>query len=93
MSLSASSYKTARGKRVQVPFVVNGPAKVTLTVKRGKRVVAKLSTTMRKAGRGRLTWNGEINRKLAHRGVYKIIVQAVSPSRVSAFDAGTLRIT
>lgn len=51
----------------------------------------QLSKTIRKAGR--LTWNGEINRKLVPRGVYKIIVQAVSPSGVAAYDAGALPIS
>jgi hypothetical protein len=93
VSLSAASFRAARGKRVQVPFVLNGPAKLTLTVLRGKRVVAKLTTTRRRGGRGRLTWNGYIKRQLAPRGAYKIIVRAVSPDGATARDAATLRIT
>jgi anti-sigma28 factor (negative regulator of flagellin synthesis) len=34
--LSAIRFRTVRGKRVQLPFVLSGPAKVTLTVLRGK---------------------------------------------------------
>ena len=90
--LSAVSFRAARGKRLQVPFVLSGPAKVTLTVLRGKRVVAELSTTRRKAGRGWLTWNGKIKRKLAPRGAYKIMVRAVSPAGASVRDAATVRI-
>ncbi|HEV2724547.1 MAG TPA: hypothetical protein VGV10_07925, partial [Thermoleophilaceae bacterium] len=92
VSLSAAHFRAARGKRVQVPFVLSGPAKVTLTVLRGNRVVAKLSTTRRRAGRGLLTWNGKIKRKLAPRGRYKIKVRAVSAAGAAALDAAKLRI-
>jgi hypothetical protein len=91
--LSAPSFKSIRGKHVQVPFVLSGAAKVTLTVLRGKKLVAKLSTVLSKAGRGRITWNGKIKRTLAPRGVYKLVVIAVSPAGASARDAGTVRIT
>ncbi len=91
--LSAGSFAAAHGRRVQVSFVLSGPAKVTVTVLRAKRVVAKLTTTRRKAGRGWLTWNGKIKRNFAPRGVYKIMLRAVSPARTSASDAGALRIT
>jgi hypothetical protein len=93
VSLSAVGFRAARGKPVQVSFVLSGPAKVTLTVLRGKRVVAKLSTTRPKAGRGRLTWNGKIKGRLAPRGTYNIIVRAVSPTGASARVAATGRIT
>jgi Ice-binding-like/Bacterial Ig-like domain len=93
VSLSATSFTAARGKRVQMPFILSGPAKVTLIVLRGKKVIAKLSTTLRKAGRGSLTWNCKIKHKLAPRGVYKITVRAVSPTGSSARDTATLRIT
>jgi hypothetical protein len=93
VALSAAIFTAARGKRVQVPFVLSGPGKVTLTVLRGKRVVAKLSTTLRKAGRGWLTWNGKINGKLAPRGTYRIIVLAVSPAGASTRKTATVHIT
>jgi Ice-binding-like/Bacterial Ig-like domain len=93
LSLSAARYSAARGTRVQVPFLLSGPAKVTLTVLRGKKVVARLSTIRRKAGRGSLTWDGKIKGKLAPRGAYKIIVRVVSRSGASARVAATLRIT
>jgi hypothetical protein len=91
--LSAGSFEAARGERVKVPFVLNGPAKVTLTVLRGKRLVAKRSTTCKNAGRCSLTWNGRIKHKLAGRGTYKIKVRAVSPAGTSARDAAKVRIT
>jgi hypothetical protein len=93
VSLSAARFRAARGKHVQMRFVLNGAAKVTLTVLRGKTVIAKLSTTLRKAGRGSLTWNGKIKRLLAARGVYKITVQALSPAGASAHATATVRIT
>ncbi len=90
--MTVAGYRAARGKRVRMRFVLSAPAKVTLTVLRGKKVVAKLSTTRRTSGRGSLTWNGRIKRKLAPRGAYKIIVRAVSPVGATARDTATLRI-
>jgi hypothetical protein len=78
---------------VQVRFLLDGPAKVTLTILRGTRVVAKLSTTCRAAGRGSLTWDGKINLKFAPRAVYTIRVRAVSPAGDSAHETATVRIT
>jgi hypothetical protein len=93
MWLSAVSFRASRGKPMQVSFVLSGPAKVTLTVSRGKRVVAKLSTMRPKAGRGSLTWNGKIKGKLAPRGSYNVMVRAVSPAGASARDVATVHIT
>jgi hypothetical protein len=78
---------------VQVPFVLNGPATVTLTILRGTRVVAKLSSTRLAAGRGFLTWNGKIKLKLAPKAAYTIMVRAVSPVGASAHEAATVHIT
>jgi Ice-binding-like/Bacterial Ig-like domain len=93
LRLPAASFSGARGNPVHVPFVLNGPAKVTLTVLRGTRVVAKLSTTRLAAGRGSLTWNGKIKLKLAPRAAYTIMVRAVSPAGASAHKTATARIT
>jgi hypothetical protein len=93
LRLSAASFSGARGNHVRVRFVLNGPAKVTLTVLRGTRVVAKLSTTRLAAGRGSLTWNGKIKRKFAPRATYKIMLRAVSPAGASAHETATARIT
>ena len=92
MWLSATSYRAGRGKPVLVSFVLSAPAKVTLTVLRGKRVLATVSTTRRKAGLGKLVWNGKIKHKLAPVGVYKISVRAVSAAGASASAATTVRI-
>jgi hypothetical protein len=93
LRLSAAIYKDARGRRVQVRFVLNGPARVTLTVLRGKRVVATLSTTRREAGHGLLTWSGKIRKAPASKGSYKIMMRAVSPAGALARAAAALRIT
>lgn len=90
--LSSASLKTARGKPVKVSFVLNGPAKVTLTVMRGRKVVATRTTTRRAAGRGALTWNGRIRGRRAPRGTYKIRLRAISPVSSMASDSATLRI-
>jgi hypothetical protein len=83
VSLPASGVTTPRGNAVQVPFVLGGPGKVAMTVLRGHKVLVKLSVALRKAGHGRLTWNGRIKGKLAPSGTYKVIVQAVSPTGAS----------
>jgi hypothetical protein len=93
LRLSAARFSGARGNPVPVPFVLNGPATVTLTVLRGTRVVAKLSTTRRAAGRGLLTWNGKIKLKPAPRAAYTVMVRAVSPAGASAHKAAALRVT
>lgn len=93
VSLSAARFAAAHGKSVRVRFVLSGPAKLTLTVLHGKTTVAKLSATCGKAGRGWLTWNGKINRKLAPKGNYKVTMRAVAPSGKSAGDAASVVIT
>jgi hypothetical protein len=90
--LSAVGFRALRGHRVRVPFVLNGAAKVTLTVLRGKKVVARRTITRRTAGRGSIVWNAKIKRRLAPRGTYKVIVRAVSPIGASASDAARVRI-
>jgi hypothetical protein len=91
--LSAASYRADRGKRVQVSFVLSGPAKVTLTVLRRGTAVATLSATRRVAGRGSVTWNGRIKTKLAPRGTYRIMLRAAASAGASADDTATMRIT
>jgi hypothetical protein len=65
---------------------------VTLTVLKGKTMVAKLSVTCRKAGRGLVTWNGKIKRMFATSGDYKIVLRAVSPTGATARDGAMVRI-
>ena len=81
------------GKHVQVRVKLSAPAKLTLTVLRGKKVVATMTVAQRKAGNSTLTWNGKIKRGFAPRGVYSVVVSAVTPSGASASVKATLRIT
>ncbi len=92
VSLSRSRYKAVRGKRVRLAFRLSRRARVTITVLRGKRVVAKL-VGRRNAGRGSLTWNGKIKRRRASSGNYRIILRAVPAAGASARDSATLRLT
>jgi len=93
MWLWAPSFSATRGKRMRVSFVVSGQARVMLTVLRGQRVVAQLTSTLRLGGLDSLTWNGKIKQKFAPKGNYRIIVRAVSPTGVSATGRATARIT
>jgi hypothetical protein len=90
--LSAASYRAVRGRRLQMPFLVSGAAKVTLTVLRGKKVVATRSITRRKVGRSWLSWDVKINHRLAPTGDYKIMLRAVSPAGASAHAAATAHV-
>ena len=99
--LSGASFRVGHGRRLSVRFVLSGAADVSLTILRGKRVVARLRIAHRKAGHGHVTWNGKIKRwrngvtkwTLAPRATYKMIVRAVSASGTSASDSARLRIT
>ncbi len=91
--LSATSFRAARGKPVQVPFVLSGAAKVTMNVSRAKRVVAVVSVACSKPGRCRITWNGRIKGKLAPTGTYNITVRAVSSAGASPRDAAKVHVT
>jgi hypothetical protein len=89
----AAKFRFGHGHTLPMPFVLSRPAEVTVTVMRGNRVVAKMSTAPRNAGRGRLTWNGKTNGKFAARGIYRIVARAISPTDGSASDVATLWIT
>jgi hypothetical protein len=91
-SLPPATFKAAQGKPVRVSFVLKARSKVTLTVLRGKKVVAKLSKTFGKAGRVALTWNGKINGKPAPRGTYHVVIRAVSAAGAWARFGATVRI-
>jgi hypothetical protein len=92
LSLSGATFRTVRGRRTALPFAVSGPATVTITVIHRKRAIAKLRVVRRQAGRGSLTWNGRIGRKLAPRGTYRIVARATSPAGVSARDTAEVRV-
>lgn len=91
--LPVTSINATRGKRVHVPFVLSGPATLTLTVLRQGKIAAVVSTRRPNGGRGRLTWNGKIKNKAAPAATYKIVVQAVSPPGDTTHATATLHIT
>jgi Ice-binding-like/Bacterial Ig-like domain len=93
LTLSSATLAVKHGKRVQVRVALSNPAKLTLTVMRGKNVVARMTVAHRKAGHSVLTWNGKIKRGFASRGAYSIVVSAVTPFGASASAKTTLRIT
>jgi Ice-binding-like/Bacterial Ig-like domain/Collagen triple helix repeat (20 copies) len=93
LTLSPAKLAVKHGQHVQVRVALSNPAKLTLTVMRGKKVVATMTVAKRKAGHSVLTWNGKIKRKFAARGTYSVVVSAVTPSGVSASAKATLRIT
>jgi hypothetical protein len=91
--LSSAHYTDRHGKRVQVGFVLSAPAKLTMTVTHGKKVVERMTVTRTRAGRATFTWNAKMKRGFIPRGAYSILVSAVSPFGNSARSTATLRIT
>ena len=89
---SAPSYTGSAGTGVRIRFMLSGSATVTLTVLRGKTVVASLRSGPLKPGHGWLIWNGEIEHRLAPRGVYEFIMRAVSPDDALASETGTVHL-
>ena len=73
--------------------VLSNPAKLTLTVMRGKRVMATMIVAHRDAGQSVLTWNGKAKHGFAPRGVYLVVVKAVTTTGAAASAKATLRIT
>jgi hypothetical protein len=93
LSLPSSRLAVKHGVHVHVRVALSDPAKLTLTVMRGKKVVATMTVAQRKAGNSTLTWSGKIKRGFAPRGAYSVVVRAVTPSGASARVTATLRIT
>jgi hypothetical protein len=93
LTLISANMAVKHGKQVQVHLALSDPAKLTLTVMRGKKVVATMRVAHRKAGHSILTWNGKIKRGFAPRGTYSVAVSAVTPSGASASAKATLRIS
>jgi hypothetical protein len=81
------------GKPVTVEVVLSAPAKLTMTVSRGDKVIAQTTLTRTKAGHATLTWNGKSKRQFIARGAYSLVVSAVSKSGKSARTKATLHIT
>ncbi len=90
--LSKPAYSARRGKKVTLRFVLSGPAKVTLTIRRGKKVVARMRTTRTKGGSSKLTWNGRIKRRVAPKGTYRVSMRAVPARGTAATDTATVRL-
>jgi hypothetical protein len=91
--LLSSKLSVKRGKHVQLRVALSNSAKLTLTVMRGKRVVAVMAGAQHKAGHFVLTWSGKLKREFAPRGAYTLVVSAVTASGASASAKTTLRIT
>jgi hypothetical protein len=93
LSLLSSKLEVKSGKHVQVRITLSNAAKLTLTIMRGKEVVATTPDTRHAVGRSVLIWNGKIKGEFASRGAYTIVVTAVTASGVSATAKAALRLT
>ena len=81
------------GQPLRVQVALSNAAKLTLTVMRGKAVVATMPVAQRQPGDSVLVWNGKIKRGFAARGIYSVVVGAVTPAGASATVKASLRIT
>jgi hypothetical protein len=93
LTLSSAKLAVKYGKNVQVRVALSNPAKVMLTVMRGKKVMARMIVAQLRAGHSVLTWNGKVKRGFAPLGTYTVVVTAVTRSGASAGAKATLRIT
>jgi hypothetical protein len=93
LTLSSAKLAVKHGNHVHVRVSLSDRAKLTLTVVRGKKVVARTTVAHCKAGHSVLTWNGKIKRRFAPRGAYSVIISAVTRSGATASAKATLRIT
>jgi hypothetical protein len=93
LSVLPSKLDVKSGKHVQVRITLSNAAKLTLTVMRGKKVVAITPGAEHTAGRSVLVWNGRIKREFAPRGTYTLVVTAVTASGASATAKTPLRLT
>jgi hypothetical protein len=93
LTLFSAILAAKHGKHVQVGVELSNPATLTLTVMRGKTVVATMVVAHVKAGHSVLSWNGKVKRGFAPRGTYSVVVRAVSASGASATARAALRIT
>jgi Ice-binding-like/Bacterial Ig-like domain/Collagen triple helix repeat (20 copies)/FlgD Ig-like domain len=93
LTLSSDKLAVKRGKDLQMRVALSDPAKLTLTVMRGKKVVANIVFPRRKAGHSVLTWDGKGKKGFAARGSYSVVVRAMTTSGASASVKATLRIT
>jgi hypothetical protein len=81
------------GNRVRLRVALSNSAKLTLTVIRGKRVVAEMVGAQHKAGHFVLVWSGKLKREFARRGGYTLVVSAITASGASVSAKEALRIT
>jgi hypothetical protein len=93
LALTSASYHFKHGKPVEVGVSLSAPAKLTMIVTDGKKVVARVEVTRTRAGRANLTWNARIAGKFVPRGAYAVVVSAVTRSGNSAEAKATLHIT
>ena len=86
VALASPAPRLRAGKRVALTYIATTSAAVTLEVRRGSRVVARVVGTA-KPGRNRLTWNGK-----AKRGTYRLELKATTAGGQVATDRATVKL-
>lgn len=91
VALSQSKLSAVRGRRVPVPYVSTIGARVTLEIRRGSKLLVRVSSRA-KGGRNRISWNGRVKRAKAAAGRYKLRLAATAADGQKASDRGTLTL-
>jgi hypothetical protein len=78
--LLSSKLEVKYGRHVQVRIAPSNAAKLTLTVMRGKKVVASTAGAQHRAGHCVLIWDGKVKRAFAPRGAYTLVVNVMTAS-------------
>jgi Tol biopolymer transport system component len=75
ISLRRVAKRIVAGRRVRVTYVASGPATVRLEVRRGRRVVARVTGKAR-TGKNTIAWNGRHGKRSAKPGRYTLTLRA-----------------
>ena len=80
------------GSKVKFRYLLTGPASVKLEIRKGSKVVARLTQSATAAGRRTLNWNGRgTNRKALAAGNYTTRI-AITGGGGTDTDTGKLKV-
>jgi DNA-binding beta-propeller fold protein YncE len=91
IGLADQSPEARAGSRVAFRYVATAPGRATLVIRRGSRVVVRLTGTAR-AGRNTLTWNGRIARRPAGPGRYRVTLSVLTSRAQRDSDTAVLTL-
>jgi len=90
--LPKKKVSVAAGQGLALDYVSTSAAQATLTVKKGRKVVAAVKKKA-KLGANTIVWNGKAGRKAAAAGTYKLTVTTAGADGQTGSATATLKIT